>query len=268
PVHPHPGTAIGIDLGVKTLLTGVDDQGSVVTVPGPKPLRAALRRLRRASRSCSRKQPGSARRRRAAGRLGRMHARVAAVRADALHKATSHLATRYATIAAEDLNVTGMISNKKLARAVSDQGFGTARRMLAYKTQRNGGTLVVADRWYPSSKTCSNCGSVKAKLPLNDRTYACDTCGHAEDRDVNAARNLLSLAASGAERRNARGAEVRPGPAGHTVMKREPGTRGTRDKTGTAAPQGTTAARALPSTQPQRCGGSCHRGRAGAGAER
>jgi putative transposase len=171
-----------------------------------------------------------------------LHARIASVRADALHKATTALAARYATVVVEDLNVTGMISNKRLARAVSDQGFGTARRMLGYKTQRNGGTLVVADRWYPSSKRCSRCGSVKAKLTLNDRVFDCEACGLVEDRDVNAARNLLSLAASGAERRNARGAEVRPGPAGHPVLKREPGTRGERGKTGTAAPQGTAAA--------------------------
>ncbi len=242
--HARPGSTIGIDLGVKTLLTGVDDQGSVITVQGPRPLRAALRRLRRAPRAHSRKRPGSARRR-AAGRLGRLHARVAAVRADALHKATTRLAARYETVVVEDLNVTGMISNKKLARAGADQGFGTARRMLAYKTQRNGGTLVVADRWYPSSKTCSDCGSVKAKLTLADRMYACDTCGHIEDRDVNAARNLLSLAASGAERVNARGAAVRPGPAGPAVLKREPGTRpARRGKTGTAPQQCEAAARA------------------------
>jgi putative transposase len=114
--------------------------------------------------------------------------------------------------------------------------------MLAYKTARNGGTLLVADRWYPSSKTCSSCGSVKAKLTLKDRTFACGACGHAEDRDVNAARNLLSLAASGADRVNARGAAVRPGPAGHAAVKREPGTRGNRGKTGTAAPQEAAAA--------------------------
>jgi putative transposase len=214
----------------------------VVTVQGPKPLRAALRRLRRASRAHSRKQPASNRRRRAAGRLGRIHARVASIRGDALHKATTGFAARYETVVVEDLNVTGMISNRKLARAVSDQGFGTARRMLAYKSARHGGTLLAADRWYPSSKTCSSCGSVKAKLTLKDRTYACGACGHTEDRDVNAARNLLSLAASGAERRNARGAEVRPGIAGHAVLKREPGTRQSRGKTGTAAPQGTAAA--------------------------
>ena len=77
----------------------------------------------------------------------------------------------------EDLNVTGMIANHRLARAVSDQGFGAARRMLGYKTARKGGTLVVADRWYPSSKTCSGCGSVKAKLTLAERIYQCDACG-------------------------------------------------------------------------------------------
>ena len=98
----------------------------------------------------------------------------------------------------------------------------------------------MAGRWYPSSKTCSRCGSVKAKLTLSDRIYACDVCGHTEDRDVNAARNLLSLAASGAERLNARGAAVRPGTAGHSAIKREPGTPH-GDKTGTAAPQGTAA---------------------------
>jgi putative transposase len=239
--HPRPGTAIGIDLGVKTLLTGIDDQGRLIEVAGPRPLRAALRRLRRASRAHSRAQPGSRRRRRAAGRLARIHARAAAVRTDALHKATTRLAARYETLVAEDLNVAGMISNKRLARAVADQGFATARRMLAYKTRRAGGTLLVADRWYPSSKTCSRCGRVKAKLTLSDRVYACEACGHVEDRDVNAARNLLSLAASGAESLNARRAAVRPGPAGHAVLKREPGTPH-GDKTGTAAPQGTAAA--------------------------
>ena len=239
--HARTGSAIGVDLGVKTLLAGVDDQGNLVTVHGPKPLRSAMRRLRRASRACSRRQPGSGRRRRAAARLGRLHARVASVRADALHKATTRLAARYETVVMEDLNVTGMTANRKLARAVSDQGFGMARRMLAYKTARNGGTLLVADRWYPSSKTCSGCGSVKAKLTLKDRIFACDYCGHVEDRDVNAARNLLSLAASGAESLNARGAAVRPGPAGHAALKREPGT-AHAGRTGTAAPQGTAVA--------------------------
>ena len=135
----------------------------------------------------------------------------------------------------EDLNVTGMLVNRRLARAVADQGFGAARRMLGYKTAREGGTLVVADRWYPSSKRCSGCGSVKAKLTLAERIYQCDACGLVLDRDVNAARNLLSLAASGADRVNACGAAVRPGPtAGRAALKQEPGT-ADAGQTGTAA---------------------------------
>jgi putative transposase len=240
--HLRPGSAIGIDLGVKTLLTGVDDRGRVIELAGLKPLRANLRKLRSASRAHSRKVKGSANRRKATGRLARVHARVASVRADALHKATSGLAARYETVVVEDLNVTGMISNRRLARAVSDQGFGAARRMLGYKTAGHGGVLVVADRWYPSSKTCSGCGSVKATLTLKTRVYESGNCGLVLDRDVNAARNLLSLAASGAERLNACGALVRPGlTAGRGVLKQEPGT-APAGQTGTAASQEAAAA--------------------------
>ena len=239
--HPRPGTAIGIDLGVKSLITAVDDTGTVITIPGPKPLSAGLRRLRRASRAHSRKKPGSAGRRKAAARLARLHARIAHLRGDALHKATSMLAARYETVVAEDLNVAGMTRNRRLARALADQGFGTARRMLSYKTGWHGGSLVLADRWYPSSKTCSGCGTVKAKLGLSERTYRCDGCGLVLDRDVNAARNLLSLAASGAERRNAGGGTLRPRPARHDPPNPEPGTPH-GDKTGTAARQQAAAA--------------------------
>jgi putative transposase len=143
----------------------------------------------------------------------------------------------------EDLNVAGMTANRKLARAIADQGFGEARRMLAYKTERVGGRLVVADRWFPSSKTCSACGRRKPSLTLAERTFRCEICGHTEDRDVNAARNLLHLAASGAESRNACGGTARPGLAGHVPVKQEPGIPN-GSKTGTAAPQGTAAARA------------------------
>jgi putative transposase len=221
--HIRPGSAIGIDLGVKTLLVGVDDCAHIVTIPSPRPLATALRKLRRGSRAHSRKRPGSANRRKAAARLARIHAKVANIRADTLHKTTSMLAARYQTVVAEDLNVAGMTRNHRLARAISDQGFGTARRMLSYKTAWNGGTLVIADRFYPSSKTCSACGTVKSKLCLSERTYTCGNCGLAVDRDKNAARNLLSLAASGAERQNACGGTVKPGHAGHVPVNQEPG---------------------------------------------
>jgi putative transposase len=214
----------------------VDVRGDVVTVPAPRPLASSLRRLRRASRVHARKASGSANRRKAAARLARLHARVASVRADALHKATSDLAARYAVVVCEDLNVAGMTRNRKLARAIVDAGFGEARRMLAYKTAWNGGKLLRAGRFFPSSKTCSGCGVVKAKLALSERTYRCQTCGLVIDRDVNAAANLLKLAAGGAERKNACGGTVRPGLAGHIPVKQEPGA-APAGKTGTAAGQ-------------------------------
>ena len=231
--HPRPGSAIGIDLGVRALLTGVDDRGNVVTVAGPKALRTSLRRSGRAH---CRTQPGSASRRDSAARLARIHAQVANVRADARHKATSGLAARYETVVTEDLNVAGMTRNRRLACAIADQGFGQARRMLSYKTTWNAGRLIVAGRFYPSSKTCSGCGAVKAKLALSERTYACTACGLLIDRDVNAAANLLHLAASGTERRNACGGTIRPGPAGHVPVNQEPGT-ATAGQAGTATGQ-------------------------------
>jgi putative transposase len=138
-------------------------------------------------------------------------------------------------VVAEDLNVAGMTRNRRLARAVADQGFGVARRMLGYKTTWNGGRLVLASRWFPSSKTCSGCGAVKAKLSLSERTYRCG-CGLVTGRDVNAAANLLKLAASGAESLNACGGTVRPGLAGHVPVNQEPGAVHA-DQTGTASGQ-------------------------------
>ena len=181
----------------------------------------------------SRKALGSANRRKSAARLARIHARVANVRADALHKATSGLAARYETVVAEDLNVAGMTRNRHLARALADQGFGIARRMLGYKTTWNGGQLLLAGRWFPSSKACSGCGAVKTKLPLSERTYRCD-CGLVTGRDVNAAANLLKLAASGAESINACGGTVRPGLAGSVPVNQELGA-AHADQTGTAS---------------------------------
>jgi len=222
--HAWPGSVVGLDLGVKTLLIGADHTGKIISVPGPKALRLSLRKLRCASRVHSRKAKGSVNRGKAAGRLARIHARIANVRADALHKATSDLASRYETVVAEDLNVTGMLANRKLARAVSDQGFGATRRMLSYKTAWKGGRLIVANRWYPSSKTCSACGWQKPSLMLKERIFTCETCGLVLDRDQNAARNLLGLAASGADSGNACGGTV--GPPGAA----RPGETGTRHR--------------------------------------
>ena len=121
--------------------------------------------------------------------------------------------------------------------------------MLGYKSTWNGGRLIVASRWFPSSRTCSACDTAKTKLALSERTYRCETCGLVIDRDVNAARNLLQLAASGAESLNACGGTVRPGPARHIPVKQEPGT-ALAGKTGTASGQPRAAGREL--TDPQR----------------
>jgi putative transposase len=239
--HARPGSAAGVDLGIKSLLTVADSAGDIFTIDGPEPLRASLRKLRRASRAHARKAGGSANRRKSAARLACIHSRAANIRADAVHKATSDLAARYQTVVIEDLNVASMTRNRKLARAIADQGFGAAARMLAYKTRWNGGQVQRAGRFYPSSKTCSACGAVKAKLLLSERTYACTACGLVMDRDVNAAVNLLNLAASGTERINACGPQVRPGRAGHSGVKQEPGT-APAAKTGTVSGQQLAAA--------------------------
>src|SRR5579875_197957 len=245
--HPRPGTAVGVDVGLKALVTAVDHRGQVIQVPGPRPLRSALRRLRRASRAHSRKQKGSANRQKSARRLARIHARITNCRGtprsqlrgdpcrlDALHKATTRLASRYETVVVEDLNVAGMLANRRLARSLADHAFGELRRQLGYKTGWRSGRLIVADRFFPSSKTCSACGMVKAKLSLAERVFTCEGCGLVIDRDVNAAKNLLAV--SGTERVNACGAEVRPSVAGHTAMKQEPGAARV-GKTGTATGQ-------------------------------
>jgi len=140
----------------------------------------------------------------------RAYARVANLRRDGLHKLTTALACEYATVVVEDLNVAGMLRNRKLAGAISDCGFGKIRTMLGYKTTWNGGRLVTASRWFPSSKTCSACGAVKAKLPLRVRTFECDACAMVCDRDLNAASNLALLV----ERETGTGVAGDPKPQG------------------------------------------------------
>ena len=122
--------------------------------------------------------------------------RVANIRRDATHKATTMLAKTYRRIGIEDLNVRGMVRNRRLARSIMDGAFGEFRHQLEYKARFYGATVVVADRWFPSSKTCSCCGSVKAELALSQRLFHCDDCGYEAGRDYNAARNLEKLAAS------------------------------------------------------------------------
>ena len=208
------GGAVGIDLGVKTLATLSD--GTIV--PNPHSLKTGERQLRRAQKALSRKTKGSKRRAKARERVARLHAHVANRRHDALNKLTTRLAQTYSDISIEDLNVAGMVKNHHLAKAISDASFYELRHQLEYKTAKTGARLHVIDRWYPSSKTCSNCGSVKAKLSLNERTYKCEHCGLTIDRDLNAAINI-QVAGSAPETVNAHGGTVRRSdPSGRATL--------------------------------------------------
>ena len=184
---------VGIDVGIGEYVTS---DGEFYKVP--RAYRSSMRRLRRAQQSFARKVKGSRNRSRQRNRISRIHQQIANIRGDWLHKLSDSLTKRYGTIVIEDLNVKGMSRNHHLAVSVLDAGFGEFRRMIEYKSVRNGCGLVFADRWYPSSKTCSHCGSVKAKLSLNERIYTCDECGFTCHRDLNAAVNLRNLAASSA----------------------------------------------------------------------
>jgi len=263
----HPVARVGVDVGIKHL--AVVSTGQVVD--NPAPLNANLRRLARQSRQLARCQgprdPAGGRQvpsrnwQQTRRRLARTHARIANLRQEALHRLTSELAATYGTVVVERLNVAGMLQNHRLARAIADSGMGQVRRLLGYKCRWSGGRLVEADLFFPSSKTCSGCRTVKATLSLAERTFECEACGLRLDRDFNAARNLAALietvavevgggsssgnivvAGSGPETENARGGDARPGAPGQPPGKREASGHG-RDgrKTGTAGPQGSAA---------------------------
>jgi putative transposase len=200
----RPDAAVGIDLGVKHLAVLADSSGEIRYEPNPEHLDGTLKLLRFHSRRVSRRQgpdrrtgqKPSKRWEKANRERNRIHHRVANLRTDALHKLTTRVRAAYGTVVVEDLNVAGMLRNRRLARRVADAGFGEIRRQLTYKGRRNACRTIVANRWYPSSKTCSNCGATKAKLPLHVRVFDCDECPLVMDRDENAARNLVALAAA------------------------------------------------------------------------
>ncbi|WP_156002187.1 IS607 family element RNA-guided endonuclease TnpB [Streptomonospora sp. PA3] len=198
PAPATRGGAVGVDLGITHL--AVLSTGE--TVANPKHLEKVQRKLRRAQRRVARRrgpdrrtgQTPSGRWRKARAAADRLHTKVVNARRDHLHKLTTRLVADFDTIVIEDLNVAGMVANRRLARAVADVGMGEVRRQLEYKAAWSGRRLVVAERWFPSSKTCNDCGAVKAKLRLSQRTFACQVCGAVADRDANAARNLAGLA--------------------------------------------------------------------------
>lgn len=227
---------VGVDLGVHTLAALSTGE----TIPNPRHEQRARKRLVKAQRQLSRTQKNSHNRGKARERLARRHHELAESRKTSLHQVTKTLATRWGEIAVEDLAVQGMTASARgtidtpgrgvrqkagLNRAILDTAPGELRRQLAYKTRWYGSRLAVCDQWHPSSKTCSGCGTVKAKLSLSERTYTCQHCGLSLDRDINAAINIAEQAATSPPARgktqNADGGHIRPQPLGQQPTKRQ-----------------------------------------------
>ena len=180
--------AVGLDLGINSIVHSSDG----ISIASPKPLKKSLRALRRASRKLTKKDKKSKRREKAKLRVQKIHQKISNLRKDITHKITSHYTSHYKNIAIEDLNISGMLKNHKLSRAISDLGFYELRRQLEYKSKMYGNNLILADRFFPSSKRCSSCGMVKKDFSLKERTYNC-TCAVSLDRDLNASLNLRNL---------------------------------------------------------------------------
>ncbi|MBB2746180.1 UNVERIFIED_ORG: putative transposase [Microbispora rosea subsp. rosea] len=187
-VDTDPGSAVGVDLGVKDFAVTSDGE----RIANPRHLERKARNLARYQRRMARKQRGSNNRAKARAKVARAHTKVRDARADFLHRTSTRLVRDHDLIVIEDLNVRGMVRNRSLARVISDCGWGEFRRQLEYKTRRYGRRLVVIDRWFPSSKTCSACGHLLAMLSLSTRHWTCPGCGTRHDRDVNAAKNILA----------------------------------------------------------------------------
>lgn len=194
---------VGVDVGINSMAALSNGR----KIEAPKPLKAALKKMRRLQRRMP-KRPGDGQKNgvkvrltagsrnhiKAKKKLAKMHYRIACIRENALHQATSSIVKNHGHIAIENLNVKGMTKNKRIARPINDVGFYEFRRQIEYKAARAGAKVTVADRWFPSSKTCSSCGAKKKELKLKDRTFTCDECGFVLDRDENAAINLAVFA--------------------------------------------------------------------------
>jgi putative transposase len=183
---PAATAAVGIDAGITSLLTLSTGE----KVANPRHERRDRLRLARAQRNLARKVKGSANRQKARVKVARVHARIADRRRDHLHKLSTRIIRESQAVIIEDLPVRNMVRNHCLARAISDASWSEFRRMLEYKADWHGRTVVAVDRFYPSSKTCSACGRIAAKMPLSVRDWTCAACGAAHDRDINAARNI------------------------------------------------------------------------------
>jgi putative transposase len=198
PAHQHPardpvddGGWVGIDRGLSAFLVAAHADGREVAriADAPKALSRGRQRQRRLAKRLSRKKKGSHNRRAAAARLGRHQHHIANIRRRFLHQVSNSLVKTHDRLVIENLHISGMLANHRLARAISDAGWAEFARLLGYKHAWRGGELVVADRWYPSSRLCPACGAIRGDLTLADRVFTCG-CGHSADRDCNAAVNL------------------------------------------------------------------------------
>lgn len=186
---------VGVDRGLKdTVVAATSDGAEVLRVKPARTLTNGLPRIRRLSRAVSRKRKGSRNQKKARARLAREHERIRNRRRHALHQVSNRLVNTHDQLVLEDLNIGGMIKNRRLSRAISDAAWGKLARQIGYKQAWRGGQVAMADRWFPSSKTCSACHTVKRSLTLGERQFVCDACGHAMDRDLNAAVNLAAWA--------------------------------------------------------------------------
>ena len=181
--------SVGVDLGMQTLATFSDG----TKIANQKPLSKRLKKLKRLQRQLSRKEKGSQNRNKCKKNLAKQYNKVRCTRNDQLHKLTTRLTKNYTFIAIEDLSITQMLKNKRLARQIADSGWYEFRRQLTYKAALRGNKLLIADRWYASSKKCSRCKQIKDNLCLSERTYQCQQCNFSIDRDLNAALNLQEL---------------------------------------------------------------------------
>ncbi|WP_454859947.1 RNA-guided endonuclease TnpB family protein [Promicromonospora soli] len=197
PARPSEDTMgwVGVDRGLHALIVaGTRDGTETLRVRAPRILTAGLRRQQRLARAVSRKKRGSTNLRKASARLARHHVRVRDTRQHFLHQVSNQLVKTHDRLVLEDLNITGIMSNRRLARAVGDAAWGELARQTTYKQHWRNGQVVVADRWFASSKTCSSCGTLRKDLTLKERTFECHSCGHVLDRDLNAAANLAAWA--------------------------------------------------------------------------
>jgi putative transposase len=205
-LHPaacHPSWAdgdaggwVGVDRGLAAFVVAACADGSPVlrVDDPPRPLRAGITRLRQLSRRVSRKQKGSANRRKAVCQLSRQHRRIRNIRHEFLHTVARRLVKTHDRLVLEDLNITGMTANHRLAAAISDAAWAELARIICYQQAWRGGQVMFADRWYPSTKTCSRCGTLAPAVPLSVRVFGCAACGLVLDRDLNAAVNLATWA--------------------------------------------------------------------------